>query len=50
MISITTLEPAPKGKDPYDRKKNDEQPPVFNNDPKGTADHYKIERLLDRRE
>ena len=50
VISITALEPAPKGKDPYDRKKNDEQPPVFDNDPEGTADHYEIERLLDRRE
>ena len=50
VISVASLEPAPKGKDPYDRKKNNEQPAVLDNDPEGTGDHYEIELLLDRRE
>ena len=50
VISVASLEPAPKGKDPYNRRRDDEQPPVVENDEEGTGDHYEIERLLDRRE
>ena len=50
VISVTSLEPAPKNQDPYNRKKNDEQPPVLDNDTEGTGNHFEIELLLDRRE
>lgn len=50
VISVASLEPAPKGKDPYDRGRDNEQPPVVDNDVEGTKDHYEIELLLDRRE
>ena len=50
VTSVASLEPAPKGKDPYDRRKNDEQPAVLDNDTEGTGDRFVIELLLDRRE
>lgn len=50
VFSVASLEPAPKGQDPYGRKRDDGRPTVVDNDVEGTADHYEINLLLDRRE
>jgi hypothetical protein len=49
VISITHLEPAPHGKDPYDRKDNDHPPPLEEGDPNAEWREFSIETLLDRR-
>ena len=49
VILVASLKPTPKGKDLYDRRRDDEQPPVINNDEEGIGDHYKIELLLNQR-
>ncbi len=46
VVSISQLEPAPQGKDPYERSVDIELPPVTNED--DDAPSYKIERLMNK--
>ena len=48
-MSVTMLEPAPKGEDPYNRHREEGQAPVFNQEEPQVKDAYEIEKLVDRR-
>jgi hypothetical protein len=49
VISVTHLEPAPHGKDPYGRDSNEHPPPLEEGDPNAEWREFLVETLLDRR-
>lgn len=49
VVSIKQLEPKPEGDDPFERKLNDEPPPIVEDNDVVEAPPYEIERLMDRR-
>ncbi|KAL9065084.1 MAG: hypothetical protein Q9161_008468 [Pseudevernia consocians] len=48
-MSVAMLEPAPKGKDSYNRHREEGQAPVFDQEEPQVKDAYEIEKLVNRR-